>query len=387
MDMAGAPAMQIDPQPSGPLAGWSDGMHALPATQLGRSALISALDELTNRAAEPNPFFEEWFLSASLANVCKPADIVLYAYIVDGELLGLIPLELSARYYGYPVPHFSTALHDNSFCGSPLIAKGHEVDFWRTLFTALDTQTRHALFLHLPLLPAGGAIAEALREALSEQDRPSAIVHREERAMLDAELSPDEYLEASMSTKKRKELRRQHKRLNEEGTLSVERLEGDANLAEWTQEFLSIERAGWKGAEGSALASAPETEQFFTGTLAGAAQAGRLERLALRVDGRAIAMLANFLTPPGAYSFKTAFDERYAKYSPGLLLQLENLQLLSSDVIEWADSCAAEGHSMIERLWREKRSLHSYNIAIGGKLRRAMFQQLMRRELRKGKAE
>ncbi len=387
MDMAAAPIVPDTPMTSAPLDGWSDGMHALPAAQINRSAFVAALDELTNHAAEPNPFFEEWFLSASLASLPDAKNTQLFAYIIGGELLGLIPVEQSLRYYGYPVPHYGTALHDNSFCGAPLIACGHEVDFWRTLFTAFDTRSGPALFLHLPLMPAGGPVAEALREALHEQGRSHAIVHSEERAMLDAELSPEEYLNASMSAKKRKELRRQHKRLAEEGTLSVERLEGETNLALWTQEFLSIERAGWKGAEGSALASATETEQFFTKALAGAASAGRLERVALRVDGRAVAMLANFLTPPGSYSFKTAFDERYKRYSPGLLLQLENLEVLSSELIEWTDSCAAEGHSMIERLWREKRTLHSYNVAIGGKLRRTIFGQLMRREMRKGKVQ
>ncbi len=359
-------------------------MHALTPAQISRTAFLAAWDELTNCASEPNPFFEEWFLSASLANLPESAKVEVFAYILGGDLLGLMPLEQSRQYYGYPVPHCGAALHANSFCGAPLIAKGHEIDFWRTLFTALDHKPRHALFLHLPQLPADGPVAEGLREALAEHDRPSAIVHREERAMLDAEISPEEYLEASMTKKRRKELRRLRKRLAEEGALSVERTEGEEGIAEWTCEFLSVERAGWKGAEGSALASAAHTEQFFTDAMAGAARSGRLERLALRVDGRAIAMLANFITPPGAYSFKTAFDERYAKYSPGLLLQLDNLELLGNEFIEWVDSCAAEGHSMIERLWREKRSMQSINVAIGGKLRRTLFERLMRRELRKG---
>ncbi|MFN7159793.1 MAG: GNAT family N-acetyltransferase, partial [Erythrobacter cryptus] len=116
--------------------------------------------------------------------------------------------------------------------------------------------------------------------------------------------------------------------------------------------------------------------------LAGAAAAGRLERLALRLDGRAIAMLANFITPPGAYSFKTAFDEDYARFSPGMLLQLENLALLERPDVAWADSCAAEGHPMIERLWRDRRHMVSRNIAIGGPTRRALFRLLMAWETR-----
>lgn len=33
----------------------------------------------------------------------------------------------------------------------------------------------------------------------------------------------------------------------------------------------------------------------------------------------------------------------YARFSPGMLLQLENLALLERGGIDWADSCAMEG--------------------------------------------
>ena len=81
-------------------------------------------------------------------------------------------------------------------------------------------------------------------------------------------------------------------------------------------------------------------------------------------------MLANFLTAPGSFSFKTAYDEEYARYSPGVLLQRENLEILSRSDIAWCDSCAAPDHPMIERIWREKRSVVRVSVALGGILRR-----------------
>ena len=59
-------------------------------------------------------------------------------------------------------------------------------------------------------------------------------------------------------------------------------------------------------------------------------------------------MLATFLTPPGAFSFKTTFDEAFARFSPGVLLQRENLELLARPSIEWTDSCADMDHPMID---------------------------------------
>src|SRR3546814_17204462 len=78
---------------------------------------------------------------------------------------------------------------------------------------------------------------------------------------------------------------------------------------------------------------------------------------ALDLGGRPLAMLVHFLCPPGGFSIKTAFDEDYARFSPGVLLQQANLDLLGDPRIAWVDSCAASGHPMIESIWRERPSL------------------------------
>ena len=65
-----------------------------------------------------------------------------------------------------------------------------------------------------------------------------------------------------------------------------------------------------------------------------------------------------------------------------MLLQLENLTLVERADVQWADSCAVEGHPMNERLWRDRRCMVSRNIAIGGPLRRALFGLLMAYETR-----
>jgi CelD/BcsL family acetyltransferase involved in cellulose biosynthesis len=254
--------------------------------------------------------------------------VAIAAWFHEGRLAGLLPLARPDRYYGHPVHHAAGWLHANAFCGVPLVAKGHEAAFWRALLARLDREPGRALFLHLPQLPEDGPVLAALEGVLAARPRPHYIAMREARAMLAGDTSAPAYFEAAMSAKKRKELRRQHNRLAEEGALTFERREGAQELTEWIAEFLALEAAGWKGAAGSALACSPATTALFTEALVGAAAAGRLERLALRLDGRAIAMLANFITAPGAYSYKTAFDEAYARFSPGMLLQLENLALL-----------------------------------------------------------
>jgi len=87
----------------------------------------------------------------------------------------------------------------------------------------------------------------------------------------------------------------------------------------------------------------------------------RLLLLTLSVGGKPIAMKINIIAADGAGSFalKIAYDADYARYSPGVLLELENIADLHrrADTIAWMDSCADPHHPMIDRLWRERRVL------------------------------
>ncbi len=335
---------------------------------------------LVDNAADPNPFCERWFLQPSIANLADPGRVAILCCASGSEIFGLLPVERRLSYDRYPIPHWASWLHDHAFCGAPLIRAGFEQAFWSTVLEWLDAHAGPALFFHLHCLPTDTTAYAALRDIVAEQRRPAAQVHAGERALLRSDLEPEVYFAASMSAKKRKELRRQYNRLSEQGELSFERRTDGDGLDRWVAAYLELESAGWKGRNGSALAQSGPARRFFRDAMQGAAQAGRLERIALTLDGRPIAMLANFLTPPGAYSFKTAYDERLSRYSPGVLLQRENLDLLGREDVAWADSCAASDHPMIERIWREKREVARVTLAIGGRVRRALCRQILRVE-------
>lgn len=349
--------------------------------QLDRPEIRQAWDGLAARAAEPNPFHEAWYLLPALRALDPHGTVTVLQVEAEGALIGLIPLRHEPRYYRWPIPQLCNWIHGNCFLGAPLVAAGWERPFWRALLDWADRNAGRSLFLHLGVMPLDGPLYAALQAVLAEQGRLAGLVHREERAMLASDLSPQAYFEESLSGKKRKELRRQFARLSELGEVRFERSRDAAGLADWCEAFLALEHSGWKGTAGSALASHHGTAQLLREAMAGAAASGRLERLTLSLDGQPIAMLINLLTPPGAYSYKTAFDERYARYSPGVLVQRENLDLLDDAAVRWCDSCAAADHPMIDHIWRERRPVGRLSIAIGGTLRRALFGQLLRREL------
>ena len=347
------------------------------------AAALAEWEALAAQASEPNPFAECWYLEAALEAL--GSDAIRIAVVRDEGLLGIMPLISQSRYAGLPIAHVQNWLNHNAFLGTPLVRKDAEQQFWSALLRHLDCAPKSGLFLHLAGMAIEGPIAGALEAVCLADKRRFALVHREARALLERGLSPDAYWEENVRGKKRKELRRQHKRLAEEGTLTFERSDGSTGLEQWIADFLALENAGWKGENGSALDCADETRSLFRNTLVSAAVAGKLELLAHYLNGRPIAMLANFLTPPGAFSFKTAFDEDYARYSPGVLLQIENLALLERDGIDWCDSCAAQDHPMIDSLWSGRRTIGRYSVAIGGKATRAAFAALLTAEKAKAK--
>jgi CelD/BcsL family acetyltransferase involved in cellulose biosynthesis len=348
------------------------------------TTLLAEWDALAAaEASEPNPFAERWYLEAALDAL--GSDDIRIAIVRDQALIGIIPLIAQGRYASLPIAHVQNWLNHNAFLGTPLVRRGAERQFWAALLGHLDHAPQSGLFLHLAGMAVEGPVAAALEAQCLSENRRFALVYREERALLERGLSPDAYWDENVRGKKRKELRRQHKRLAEEGVLRFERSDGCAGLDRWIADFLALEKAGWKGENGSALDCADETRSLFSSALQGAAVAGRLELLAHYLDDRPIAMLVNFLTPPAAFSFKTAFDEEYSRFSPGVLLQIENLALLERDGIDYCDSCAAQDHPMIDSLWSGRRTIGRYSVAIGGKAKRAAFAALLTAEKAKAK--
>ena len=338
-------------------------------------AVARAWDNLAAAASEANVFAERWFVAAGVNLPQAEGARVLRVWKggPDRELIGLFPFAILPRYGRLPLRHVQNWLHHHSFLGTPLLRAGHEHAAWRAILTTLDESDWAPGLLHVNGLVESGPVHRALAETTAQMGRRCDVVHRIQRALLQSDLAPGAYYEVTVRKKKRKEIKRLEARLAAQGTVSVRRLGPDDAPGDWCDAYLRLEAAGWKGRAGSALACTPQTETFFRDVLAGAGAAGRLEMIRLDLDGGAIAMLVNLYAPPGAFSFKTAFDERFARFSPGVLVQLENLGVLDRPDVAWMDSCAVEQHPMIDSLWAQRRSVVRVSVPLSGWRRGTAF--------------
>ena len=342
---------------------------AAPAARLRplREAVAELAEDwasLATEAAEPNPFYEHWFVAAASA---AAGDVELLEVRRGAKLIGLMPLAVESGYAKLPVRFAVNWRHDQMFVGTPLVAAGEEEMFWRAALAFLDGQDWPVL-LHLRSLVEDGPVHRGLIAA-----RDCAVAYREQRAFLQSDLAPEAYYEQAVRAKKRKELRRQFNRLAELGPVAFRRFGAGDDLAEWCDYYLRLEKAGWKGEAGTAFACSPARAQFFRDVIAGAQANGRLEFLRLDLAGKPVAMLGNFRCPPGSFSFKTVFNETFARFSPGVLIQRENLDVLADPEIAWMDSCAAEDHPMIDGFWRERRSIVRVTVPLAGARRRTVY--------------
>ena len=167
-------------------------------------------------------------------------------------------------------------------------------------------------------------------------------------------------MSAAMSGKKRKELRRQANRFADQGEAEFV----DLPVADAVDAFLALENAGWKQTDpdGFPLArSAGETRFFREAMTEGAAQ-GAVTCSALTLDGAPKAMLFSLRVGGKVSAFKTAYDETMSAYSPGVRLLIEaTQQMLESDAAV-LDSCAKQGHPVVDSLWSERLPIAQINV-------------------------
>jgi len=90
--------------------------------------------------------------------------------------------------------------------------------------------------------------------------------------------------------------------------------------------------------------------------------------MSLRLDGRPIGMKYVILANNGSFGFKMAYDDSLWRHSPGVLLELEHLRrLFESPRLEWSDTCAEQGHEMLESVSRERRVIRRSLLSDGSR--------------------
>jgi CelD/BcsL family acetyltransferase involved in cellulose biosynthesis len=333
---------------------------------------VDAWDDLAREALEPNVFYESWFLLPAV-RAFGAGQRLLFALVFEHlantetpRLAGFFPLVQGRGYKGLPVRLLAAWHHPYSVLGAPLVRPGSASDVLATFLDWAGQPAQGCGLVNLPLFPGQGPVYQALIEHCRQEARLSHVDEIHGRALFLPRGDAAAYRAQALSGHHNREFRRQERGLAKLGRLEYRLLEQEEEVATWTEDFLRLEASGWKGKTGTAFACREADRDFLRAILAAARARGRLVMLGLFLDGRPIALKCNLRAGDGAFAFKIAFDETLAKYSPGVLLELFNIDYLHRHAaIRWMDSCAIAGHPMIDRLWLDRRLIMDVALSTG----------------------
>jgi CelD/BcsL family acetyltransferase involved in cellulose biosynthesis len=323
---------------------------------------------LARDAVDSNVYYEPWWLLPSLRYLHADRDVVfLLMFARDPDcptgpeiLCGMFPFEFAARYRGLPSRVLRSLRPKYNRLCTPLVHKEFVTECVGALLGWAEQSSESAPLVEFRFITGEGRVAQELHQQIS--DRHWAVFQSEctIRALFKPMPSAEMYLERALRGKRRKEFRRIENRLHEMGPTEYRCLEPRGDAKPWIASFLDLESSGWKGEGGSSLGSREETRRFFEESALEAHRRGQLMMLGLFHRDRPIALKCNFVSGQGSVAFKIAFDENYARYSPGMLLEIENLRRLHDmREIAWMDSTAEAQHFMINRLWIDRRTVET----------------------------
>jgi CelD/BcsL family acetyltransferase involved in cellulose biosynthesis len=321
---------------------------------VGAEARADAWRDLCGRALEANAFAEPGFLAAAGRHIAPPNLEFLFVWTDDSRerLIGLMAMA---------PPRLGVAeIWQSEQAGLPAFVLDREVA--ATAFDAATQwlrQTRPRIAgLFVPTLAANGETARLVESFGGREGLIAGSLNPRQRAILSAAGNGAPRFEQALNGKRVKEWRRLRRRLEERGPLVLRSVQQQAELQRASEDFLALETKSWKGRAGAPLGADPARGAFARSMLKALAEEGKLRISVLELAGAPIAMGVVLSSNDRAFYWKTAYDEAFAEFSPGVLLTLDLSRALEDDPrIAMTDSCAIEGHPMIERLWPQRIAL------------------------------
>ena len=157
------------------------------------------------------------------------------------------------------------------------------------------------------------------------------------------------------------------------------------DLAAELRAGFAVEGSGWKGRQGTAINSSPQTETFYAEVAAEFACRDELRLSRIVLDGDTASFDLTLLHGDRLYLLKTGFDERFRKLAPGLVMRLSIIERcfelglcsheLLGDESEWKSKFATSARPHVS-FWAYRRrplelARYGYRTALRPHLRSA----------------
>ena len=331
--------------------------------------LVEELDYLSARTVEPNVFFNPRFLAPAMPRL-EDREVRL-AVIRDGDeyrnrLRLLVPFSVERPAIPLGVPVMRTWSSPFGPLGTPLVDRDDPIGVIEDFFSMLSRpHLKLPKVFVLPDMRLDGPVASLLTSFADSRSLTLVTTGKVERPVLESDADGEDYLKASLRSHHYREFRRLKRRLADLGKLEHIVARGPDEIRHAIESFLTLEAAGWKGRERTAMAIDRYRAAFAREAVHRLAEQDMCRIHMLTLDGRNIACLVVFVEAGVAYTWKTAYDEALSAYSPGTLLMIEvTKQHLDDPNIVMTDSCAVPDHPVMSRLWSERKPMGTLVVGV-----------------------
>lgn len=328
--------------------------------------IASEWRELAAHALEPNIFYDPGFALAAASVFGNDVGAVLvWSGTAPRRLLGFFPARTVERRYGLRLPVLIGWTHPYGPLGTPLVEREAAEPVIAAWLAHIAADATLPGLLLLPLIAEDEPFAIALGNILQRTQMACADFALHHRALLAPRNDRARYLENAVSTHRHRELRRTGRRLSDAGALLFTTASEPAAVAAAAEDFFMLEARGWKGEAGTAAAYHKDVVGFIRMALPALAAEGKVAINRLLLDGRAIAAAITLLSGDVAWYWKTAYDESFSRFAPGVLLSAALTEELADNAaIARTDSCAAPGNNVLDHIWSERLTLCNRLIAV-----------------------
>jgi CelD/BcsL family acetyltransferase involved in cellulose biosynthesis len=361
----------------------SSRMHARiePISELSDTD-IAAWRALAADPLEPNPAVDPDLLLPAVAHTHAGAGLRLVLIEADGLLQACLPIRRIDRWRRFERVGLTSRLDDTAVpvlpvLGAPLVRRQAGDGAVRALLVALRAEAAlvGASWIVFERLNRDGEVARLLEAAGRSEGLPSHTYDHWERPVLKRRTEADGWA-AGLSQQRLRDQAKKKRRLERDagGEVTVVDRRGEPGAID---DLLRIEASGWKGAEGTAMATHADQAAFLRACVASLDVAGHSHLLTLEAAGQAIAVCWAVESGDILYLLRIAFDERFARCSPGGLLETAAAEFFHrSTTAAIMDPCCAPSNAFHSHFLPDRQSVCSMLVGVGSGGDRALVRLL-----------
>ena len=222
--------------------------------------LVPHWRELCQRNVEDTVYYSPDYAMALLKTVSSTRRVKFVTAWNGNCLIGLLPVELTRVSIPGVIAAGRAWRTDYTFSCLPLLDKECPLAAAVALLDGLSSLACGEW--SIANINLQGRACRALIEALSQRGSPWLAHRKYSRASLGRGQPFEAHMREHVDSKRRRELGRNRRRLEELGTVSIRTETHGAGLAQAVQVFLQLEANGWKGKMGTALACSTAGRAF-----------------------------------------------------------------------------------------------------------------------------